>query len=156
MKELKKLTRQIKDNLTLLTKASGEEIIIFKENAPKELKEWCVDMMGDYSDHNFIMFDELYTVLSDLCDIVNDDYNKDDADRDTYEALIYDRNWAHVSNYDLITWMRDLNMVSEVDEVLSEGSGINVISAIEQAMQQSRVNMAINFLNQMIERTGDN
>jgi hypothetical protein len=147
--KLQELAAKINENLTTIKLKNDEDTrIIWKDEAPEELKRWFRDVTADSTGYSFAELDECYEVLEDLCYIINEN---DTEDEDTLTEAIYDHEWSTVYNYDLLQWVQDnLYRLGDVNDALSEGA-TTIEQAIAMAMESTRQSYAMQFLTKMQE-----
>lgn len=152
---LRQLANSITSSLHTIEIDDGTQRMVWTDNAREELKTWFRDISGEYTGHSFSQLDECYTVLSTLCNIIEDNTTSDDVeeiDEDKLDELIEEYQWSYVMNADLLAWVQeDLTRIEDVDAMLDEGYN-GIVSAITGAMYRSRVEMAASFVSSMRER----
>ena len=146
MEELQALASDISKHLKVLVVSDGTERIVWQENTPKELQEWFQGVTGKYDDYNFSDLDEYYTVLDILSDIIIDSYV---TTLEELEEALYTHEWSYDYTGELLEWAK--NKVDDVNEALSNGC-TDILGAIRQAMNDTRLIMANDFLSAMQDK----
>jgi len=144
-----RLAEEIQNNLTAKERADGESFVVWKDDAPKHLREWFTVTSGQYTDHNINELDEVYEVLSALTGLIQDN------DNESIEGHIYDNQWSYDYNGMLLDWVKkSLYRAEDVNEAIREGA-TELFPAIQIAMDRTRSEMAWSFYQAMEELVND-
>ena len=146
---MENLARQITNQLHEIKIKDGTSRVVWKDGTPEELQEWFREVTSEHARFSFAQLDECYEVMSTLAYLVLDN------DASEVEYAIYENDWASVYNNELLSWLAgDLSRVELANQAIQEGSE-DIIGAIQMAMQRSREQMAMSFLEAMRQRTGE-